>query len=548
MSSYYAIVFCTLRLDDRLWSEIPSNQVASVVSEYKYLAESLAERYGSLHRSFSADGYLFLFEYADAAVQFALKLADSWSRSPERIADVEDFPVVPLGIGCHFGECHQLHGADAWIGKGIGLAKRAAESSDVTALLVTESVLDIIDLPSYGFAPGPVLVIDGDHVPSRRLFQVRSFDEGAMKSKSEEELSAESWFLRGVSIIGTNNENSREEADCYRKAMSLRPAYPEAHNNLAVVLRAQGEHAAALGHYQEAISLRDEYPEAHFNYAVLLHSRGSTVGAAEQYQHALRLRPDYVDALFGYSNLLRTSGDTAGAKAHYLRALEIRPNHAEVLNNYAILLEDLGDAKQARLHYEAAIRAKPSYAEAHYNYAILLENMDENDSALEHYQSAIQIRPDYPEAHNNLAVLLHGKGDHASAERHYNEALALRSDNPETHYNYALLLSANGEAERSQEHFKLAYEMAPLDLVAAFQARGNGEISGPQMPSTANLTPREVEVLRLIAEGKSNQDIADELFISLSTVAHHVTSILGKTDSSNRTEAAAYANRNRLLP
>ena len=53
---------------------------------------------------------------------------------------------------------------------------------------------------------------------------------------------------------------------------------------------------------------------------------------------------------------------------------------------------------------------------------------------------------------------------------------------------------------------------------------------------------------RLIAEGKSNQDIADGLFISLSTVAHHVTSILGKTGSSTRTEAAAYANRNRLLP
>ena len=55
------------------------------------------------------------------------------------------------------------------------------------------------------------------------------------------------------------------------------------------------------------------------------------------------------------------------------------------------------------------------------------------------------------------------------------------------------------------------------------------------------LTPREVEVLRLIANGKSNQDIATELVISFNTVTNHVKNILGKTGCANRTEAAAYA-------
>ena len=57
---------------------------------------------------------------------------------------------------------------------------------------------------------------------------------------------------------------------------------------------------------------------------------------------------------------------------------------------------------------------------------------------------------------------------------------------------------------------------------------------------------REVEVLRLIAAGNSNQQIADQLFISASTVAHHVTSIINKTASSNRAEAATYASRQNL--
>ena len=60
------------------------------------------------------------------------------------------------------------------------------------------------------------------------------------------------------------------------------------------------------------------------------------------------------------------------------------------------------------------------------------------------------------------------------------------------------------------------------------------------------LTQREVDVLRLIASGKGNNDIAEELFISLRTVANHVTSILNKIGASNRTEAAIYATRHGL--
>jgi DNA-binding CsgD family transcriptional regulator len=55
------------------------------------------------------------------------------------------------------------------------------------------------------------------------------------------------------------------------------------------------------------------------------------------------------------------------------------------------------------------------------------------------------------------------------------------------------------------------------------------------------LTEREVEVLRLIAKGRTNRAIAEELFITENTVANHVKNVLSKTQSANRTEAAAYA-------
>ena len=65
--------------------------------------------------------------------------------------------------------------------------------------------------------------------------------------------------------------------------------------------------------------------------------------------------------------------------------------------------------------------------------------------------------------------------------------------------------------------------------------------SVPVEPPPDGLTPREIEVLRLIANGRSNREIATELVISFNTVTNHVKNILGKTGCANRTEAAAYA-------
>ncbi|MDA0595615.1 MAG: LuxR C-terminal-related transcriptional regulator [Chloroflexi bacterium] len=61
------------------------------------------------------------------------------------------------------------------------------------------------------------------------------------------------------------------------------------------------------------------------------------------------------------------------------------------------------------------------------------------------------------------------------------------------------------------------------------------------MVHPAGLTSREVDVVRLIAAGKSNPQIGEELFISLNTVLRHVSNIFGKLEVSNRTEAGIRA-------
>jgi two-component system, NarL family, response regulator LiaR len=62
-----------------------------------------------------------------------------------------------------------------------------------------------------------------------------------------------------------------------------------------------------------------------------------------------------------------------------------------------------------------------------------------------------------------------------------------------------------------------------------------------------DLTERELDVLKCIGEGMTNQQISEELYIGVKTVKTHVSNILGKLGISDRTQAAVYANRNGLV-
>lgn len=74
-----------------------------------------------------------------------------------------------------------------------------------------------------------------------------------------------------------------------------------------------------------------------------------------------------------------------------------------------------------------------------------------------------------------------------------------------------------------------------------------GSATASPPPSLASLTPRELEILRLLADGASNQKIADSLYISVMTVRTHVQNVLRKLDVHSKVEAVALALRHRLI-
>lgn len=89
---------------------------------------------------------------------------------------------------------------------------------------------------------------------------------------------------------------------------------------------------------------------------------------------------------------------------------------------------------------------------------------------------------------------------------------------------------------------------AAKKLMSAIAEKEEAPAGRSRQPSPDELTERELEVLRLIAAGLSNRDIAERMVISEKTVKTHVSSILGKLHLDDRTQAAIYALRHGLGP
>jgi ATP/maltotriose-dependent transcriptional regulator MalT len=110
-----------------------------------------------------------------------------------------------------------------------------------------------------------------------------------------------------------------------------------------------------------------------------------------------------------------------------------------------------------------------------------------------------------------------------------------------------LLLASGGRGRTDEARALLEQACAVVDAIgpptASDPFRRRLDALGPPRPAPlpAGLTRREVEVLRLVAAGRSNTEIAAELVLSEKTVARHLSNIFGKLDVSSRTAAAAYA-------
>jgi DNA-binding CsgD family transcriptional regulator len=102
-----------------------------------------------------------------------------------------------------------------------------------------------------------------------------------------------------------------------------------------------------------------------------------------------------------------------------------------------------------------------------------------------------------------------------------------------------------------QDGQRLTPTEALADVLQSPEDGVQSPASGPPKPSRGDsardgLSPREIEVLRLVAQGHTDREVAEALFISRRTVTTHVTGILNKLGVENRAAAAVWAARNGL--
>ena len=146
-----------------------------------------------------------------------------------------------------------------------------------------------------------------------------------------------------------------------------------------------------------------------------------------------------------------------------------------------------------------------------------------------------------------IAALL---GDPRAAEHHFTAAVEMdsRMRSPvhlsETLTHFALFASTQGQTERANRLAQQARDLA-TGIGQQRTLRALDALAPPAGPD--GLSDREVEVLRLLATGLSNQEIGARLHISANTAANHVRRILMKTGTANRTQAALSAAQHQLV-
>ncbi len=360
-------------------------------------------------------------------------------------------------------------------------------------------------------------------------------------------------------------------------------------HDLGQVQRAQGNVNAALATYRQALDIAGEVSSqpphlgiAHVGLAEVLYERDELAAALDHATRGVTLSrqlaftPPLAAGLVILARIRQAHGDAAAARAAMgeARQAELSSQVVALFNpvpwQRARLLLAQGDvtaasqwAKEAGLSPED----EPDYPRepAYLVLARVLLAQDRPGPALTLLRRLLAIAVGQGRIGNVieiqalLGLALAARGDHAGALGALAEAVTLAC--PQGYIRVFVdegapmraLLTRLSAARKDQR--APARDIDPDYLAGLLRAASQAAAAPPArraaaaLPGMAEpLTDREVEVLRLLAAGRSNQRIAHELVVALDTVKKHVTHVLGKLGAANRTEAVARARQLGLIP
>jgi LuxR family maltose regulon positive regulatory protein len=360
-------------------------------------------------------------------------------------------------------------------------------------------------------------------------------------------------------------------------------------HDLGQVQRAQGSLDAALATYRQALDIAGEASSqpphlgmAHVGLAEVLYERDELAAALDHATRGVALcrqlafTPPLAAGLAILARIRQAHGDAAAAMAAMGEAGQAEPSPQVValLNpvpaQRARLLLAQGDVTAAGQWAKAAGLSpedEPDYPHepAYLLLARVLLAQDRPGPALTLLERLLAIAASQGRTGSVIeiqalrALALAARGDHAGALGALAETVTLARPQ-----GYVRVFADEGAPMRAlltrlsaarKDHRAPPRHIDPDYLAGLLRACGQAGAAAPSRRAAAALpglpeplTGREMEVLRLLAAGRSNQRIAHELVVALDTVKKHVTHILGKLGAANRTEAVARARQLGLIP
>ena len=349
----------------------------------------------------------------------------------------------------------------------------------------------------------------------------------------------------------------------------------EARFTAAVILRVLGDPEGARVHAEtclalaERLRLRQNLTAALAANAFLVWAEGDWEGTRDFVDRGLALQPRMTDLLHERALLEYEVGDFDQADAFLERFLE-HTRQSDVPRVQSLIPLTIALAARitnvtdrfdvARQAAETVLLASPnavtiSTLEARLGLALMAVQQDDSEAAAEQYAALESVHHMTPGIHADrlLGLLAQTMGRLDEAAAHFEDVLAFcrkaryRPELAWTCHDYAALRRAQGQTERAlmllEEALAISTEfgMRPLTerVVGLNEAIEAQPGKAPAYPDS--LTEREVEVLRLIAAGNSNREIANDLVLSVRTVERHITNVYGKIRARGRADATLYA-------
>lgn len=232
---------------------------------------------------------------------------------------------------------------------------------------------------------------------------------------------AEYHHNRGVVLLRLHRATEAEPS--FRRAVELKPVYPDAYNGLGNALQARKRYREAVAAYRTALSQRTDFPEAHSNLGNALRRLHETEAAIGHFKTALAHRPDHVDALCGLAAALQDKGDLSGAEATYRTALAHRTEHGAAWHGLASVQRELAAFDDAIESCRRAVAAETANLRYRLDLADALADFGRADEARACFDEILARWPGTAEAHVGLARLARNAGDGAAARAHLARAL-----------------------------------------------------------------------------------------------------------------------------